>query len=104
MVYPRGRYWHQHYSTSLLISWIRQTAPQQVSGDAKLERVADTPEVCPIIQKDLDRLEKWADMNPMKFKGTKCLVRPPKMTNPMHQDRLTLTIWKAAVQTRTWVS
>lgn len=40
----------------------------------------------------------------MKFNRGKCLIRPLKMTNPMHQDRLGLTIWKTGLQKRIWVS
>lgn len=40
----------------------------------KLKRVADTPDSCAAIQKDLDGLEKWADRNPVKFnKGQRSL-------------------------------
>ncbi|KAK4827771.1 hypothetical protein QYF61_021516 [Mycteria americana] len=46
-----------------------------------------TPEGHAAIQRDLDRLEKWADRNLMKFNKENCQV----LHNPMHQHRLGAT-------------
>lgn len=37
------------------------------ADDTKLERVTDKPEKCTAIQKVLNRLEKWANRNLVKF-------------------------------------
>ncbi|PKU40804.1 rna-directed dna polymerase from mobile element jockey-like [Limosa lapponica baueri] len=46
------------------------------TDDTKLGEVADTLEVRASIQRDLDRLEKWADRNLIEFNKGKCQVCP----------------------------
>jgi len=68
------------------------------ADNTKLGRVVDGPDGCAAIQKDLDRLEKWANRKLIKFnKGNAKSCSWGGMT-PCTSTHWELTRWKAALQ------
>ncbi|KAJ7410793.1 hypothetical protein WISP_106189 [Willisornis vidua] len=53
--------------------------------DTKLGGVTETPDGCAAIQRNLDKQEKWANRNVMKFSKERYEVLHLERNNPVHQ-------------------
>ncbi|GAB0185556.1 hypothetical protein GRJ2_001020900 [Grus japonensis] len=90
VMFPRGLYWDQ-YCYSIFISDIDSGIGcilSKFADDTKLNAIVDTLEAWYAIQRDLDKLEKWAHVNLTRFNKAKCKVLHLGQGNSQYQYRL----------------
>lgn len=85
-MYPGGQYWVP-ISFNIFDSLDDRSACtlSQSADDTEVGTVADTPEGCAAVQRDLSRLERYAGRNLMKF-NKKFKVFFLGRNNPMYQN------------------
>ncbi|KAK4808476.1 hypothetical protein QYF61_005793 [Mycteria americana] len=77
-----------------LNGWVQRvviSSMNKFADDTKLGGAADTPECCAAIQRDLNRMEKWANKNLLKFNNGKCKILHMGRNKPMHKYMLVAT-------------
>ena len=73
------------------------------AGDTKLGRSVNVLEGRKALQRDLDRLHRWAKANCMRCNKAMCQVLHFGHSNPSNAAGLGRSGWKAAWQKRAWV-
>ncbi|KAK4828788.1 hypothetical protein QYF61_000845 [Mycteria americana] len=72
------------------------------ADDTKLGGVTDRPNDCFALQKDMNKLEKWAKRNLKKFSNCKCEVWALEKNKTIHQYKLRAEWLESSFEKRTW--